>query len=357
METMSGDLRVVREKVLLPKDLRCARHAGGEVPAPAADGALARAQVVVAGGFGVGSRENWALVENLARALHGAVGATRPPVDEGWASADQMIGASGKVVTPDLYIAVGISGMMHHTVGVHGAKTIVAINNDPRAPIFATTDYGLVGDLKEVVPALISRITNGERLLPQIKPPENTRTAEDYKASLRALKPNMYKRGKLIQDPVSDPFTRRTIEGHAQSFESARDPRYQELLTTTSHLTGKRISRYLSIIQSPEEQIANSKVKRLMFQMTGTCTGGRCVGWTCLNALWSTTFDMDHEFGTGYHERLKKWLIDAQERDITVAGGLTDPKGHRRLSPSKQQDKDMYLLVKSVTTASWSARE
>lgn len=336
---------IVIEKVDVSPDLRGAREIAVETTAPPSEGALSGAPIVVAGGFGVGSKQNWALVEDLARALHGVVGATRPPVDEGWASVDQMIGASGKIVSPELYIAIGISGMMHHTVGIHGAKTIVAINNDPKAPIFAAADYGLVGDLREVVPALISRLTKGEGLLPKIKPPEHTRTAEDYKRSIKALKPNMYKRGKLIEDPVTDPFTRRTIEGHAQAFEAAQDPRYQDLLTTTSHLTGKRISRYLSIIQSSEEQIANSKVKRLMFQMTGTCTGGRCVGWTCLNALWSTTWDMDQEFGTTYHARLKNWLLDAQERDITVAGGLTDPKGHRRLSPSKQQDKDMYLRI------------
>jgi 4-hydroxybutyryl-CoA dehydratase/vinylacetyl-CoA-Delta-isomerase len=159
------------------------------------------------------------------------------------------------------------------------------------------------------------------------------------------MKPNMYKRGRLIEDPASDLFTRRTIEGHSQIFEMARDPRYQDLLTTASHLTGKRVSRYLSVIRSPEDQIANSKMKRLMFQLTGTCTGGRCVGWNCLNALWPTTWEMDHDSGTDYHERLKAWLLDAQERDITLCGALTDPKGHRRLSPSKQPDPDMYLRI------------
>ncbi|RPJ85224.1 MAG: 4-hydroxyphenylacetate 3-hydroxylase, partial [Acidobacteria bacterium] len=157
--------------------------------------------------------------------------------------------------------------------------------------------------------------------------------------------PNMYKRGRLIEDPVEDPATRRTIEGHAQIFEAARDPRYQDIVTTISHLTGKRVSRYLSIIRSPEDQIANSRMKRLMFQLTGTCTGGRCAGWAALNAMWSTTWDVDHDRGTDYHERLKAWLVDAQERDIACAGALTDPKGHRRLAPSKQPDPDMYLRI------------
>ena len=336
---------MVRESVEITADLRTARPVEVRRQEAAGGHALAGAEVVVAGGFGVGSKDNWQLVEELASVLGGAVGATRPPVDEGWAAADLMIGASGKIVSPRLYVAVGISGMMHHTVGVRGAKVVVAINNDQRAPIFGMADYGLVGDLNQIVPALISRLTTGGGLAPQIRPPEHTRSADAYKASLRAMRPNIHKRGRLIEDPVSDPFTRRTVEGHSQIFEMARDPRYQDLLTTTSHLTGKRISRYLSVIRLPEEQIANSKIKRLMFQLTGTCTGGRCVGWTCINALWSTTWDMDHEFGTDYHQRLQDWLAGAQQRDITLSGGLTDPKGHRRLSPARQRDPDMYLRI------------
>jgi 4-hydroxybutyryl-CoA dehydratase/vinylacetyl-CoA-Delta-isomerase len=299
----------------------------------------------VAGGFGVGSKDGWALVEQLAAELHGAVGATRPPVDEGWASAAQMIGASGKIIAPKLYVAVGISGMMHHSVGIRGSKIIVAINADAKAPIFGLADYAVVGDAGEVMRALIQQLKTGEALAPAIKPPEHTRTADQFKASLRALRPNMYKRGKLIEDPVADPVTRRTIEGHAQIFEAGRDPRYQDLVTTTSHLTGKRISRYLSILRSPEDQIANSRMKRLMFQLTGTCTGGRCAGWAALNAMWSTTWDIDHDLGTHYHQRLTDWLIGAQEHDITLAGALTDPKGQRRLGPSKQPDPDMYLRI------------
>ncbi|MFZ1946376.1 MAG: 4-hydroxyphenylacetate 3-hydroxylase N-terminal domain-containing protein, partial [bacterium] len=307
--------------------------------------ALEGAEIVVAGGFGVGSKENWALIENLAELLGAAVGATRPPVDEGWAAPDEMIGASGKVIAPRLYICAGVSGMMHHTVGIRRAGTIVAINSDPRAPIFAMADYGLVGDLKEILPALIHRLKTGESLEAAIQPPGHTRTAEEFKESLRRMKPNMYKFGTLIEDPVADPRTCRAIEGHAQIYEAARDPRHQDLLTTTSHLTGKRVSRYLSILRSPEDMFANSRLKRLMFQLTGTCTGGRCAGWAVLNALWSTTWDIDKERGTDYHQRLTAWLRDAQERDITVAGALTDPKGKRRLGPSRQPDPDMYLHV------------
>ncbi len=306
---------------------------------------LSAAEVVVAGGFGVGSKERWALVEELAALLHGEVGATRPPVDEGWARPEQMIGASGVFVSPKLYVAAGISGMMHHLVGIHGAKTIVAINSDAKAPIFSTADYGLVGDLGDVLPALLHHLRTGEGLAPQIAEPGDTKTPEEFKAALRKLRPNLYKRGRLVADPVDDPVTRRTVEGHSQIFEAARDPQYQELMTTTSHLTGRRVSRYLSVIRSVEDMVANSRMKRLMFQRTGTCTGGRCAGWAALNAMWSATWDMDKAFGTEYHDRLKAWLVSAQERDITLSGALTDPKGNRRQGPSKQADPDMYLRI------------
>ncbi len=329
---------IVNERADLPAAVRSARLVARRRRPTTAHNDLATATSVVAGGFGIGSKAGWTELERLAAALGAAVGATRPPVDEGWATADQMIGASGKVIAPRLYVAAAISGMMHHVVGIHGAKTIVAINNDQKAPMLAMADYGVVGDVREVMAALVQQLTTGEAAAAGLAPPGHTRPPEAFKESLRQLKPNMYKRGRLIEDPVADPATRRTVEGHAQIFEAAQDPRYQDLVTTTSHLTGQRISRYLSIIRSPEDQIANSRMKRLMFQLTGTCTGGRCAGWAALNAMWSTTWDIDHDRGTDYHERLKAWLVNAQERDITVAGALTDPKGHRRLPPSKQPE-------------------
>jgi len=351
LKTAAAPADVARESVVIPDTLRAARVLERRAKTPSHGDALTSAETVVAGGYWVGSKEGWALVEKLADALHGAVGATRPPVDEGWATSGQMIGASGKFIAPRLYVAVGISGMMHHSVGIRGSKTIVAINADPKAPIFGLADYGVLGDAGEVMRALVHRLTTGATLGAAIAPPGQTRTAEEFKAGLRRMKPNMYKRGKLIEDPVADPVTRRTVEGHAQIFEAARDPRYQDLMTTTSHLTGKRISRYLSVLRSPEDQIANSKMKRLMFQLTGSCTGGRCAGWAALNAMWSTTWDIDHDLGTDYHARLTAWLTDAQERDITLAGALTDPKGQRRLPPSKQPDPDMFLHIVTRTPA------
>jgi 4-hydroxybutyryl-CoA dehydratase / vinylacetyl-CoA-Delta-isomerase len=339
------EARVVNVTPVIPDALPVARLVETKRHPESPTLPLEKAGVVVAGGYGVGSKENWQLIEKLARRLNGAVGATRPPVDEGWAGASQMIGASGKVIAPDLYICAGVSGMMHHTVGIHKAKTIVAVNSDPKAPIFSMADYGLVGDLKDILAALIQQLETGSCSESGLKPPENTHTAEEYEDSLRRLRPNIYKFGRLVEDPVDDPLTRRTVAGHAQTFRAARDPRYQDLLTTVSHLSGKRVSRYLSLLGSAEDMFANSKLKRLMFQMTGTCTGGRCAGWAVMNAMWSTSWDIDHDLGTDYHQRLKAWLLSAQERDITVAGALTDAKGQRRQPPSRQPNPDAYLRI------------
>jgi electron transfer flavoprotein alpha subunit len=116
------------------------------------------AEVVVAGGFGIGGKEGWQLLEELAGLLGGAMGATRPPVDEGWAAEEQMIGQSGKTIRPRLYIGVGISGMSHHVVGMDGSELVVAINSDPKAPIFAVADICIVGDFREIIPPLLDEI-------------------------------------------------------------------------------------------------------------------------------------------------------------------------------------------------------
>jgi electron transfer flavoprotein alpha subunit len=114
---------------------------------------------VVAGGYGIGGKENWKLIEKLAEVLNGGVGSTRPPCDAGWDHLDsQMIGQSGKTVRPDLYIGVGMSGALHHLVGIQGSKVIVAINKDPKAPIFEVADYGINYDFRQIVPALVEEL-------------------------------------------------------------------------------------------------------------------------------------------------------------------------------------------------------
>jgi len=124
----------------------------------AGDVDIADADVIVAVGRGIGEEENLAIVEDLAEALGATLAASRPIVDNGWLPEDRQVGQSGTVVSPDIYLAVGISGAVQHVAGMKGADTIVAINDDPSAPIFEVADYGIVDDLFEVVPALTEQL-------------------------------------------------------------------------------------------------------------------------------------------------------------------------------------------------------
>jgi len=119
---------------------------------------LESAPIVVAGGAGAGDLVGWRKIADLAETLNAALGATRPAVDEGWAELETMIGQSGKMVSPELYIGVGLSGELQHMVGIVGAKVMVAINNDAKSPVFEQVDYGIVDDCREFVPVLINKI-------------------------------------------------------------------------------------------------------------------------------------------------------------------------------------------------------
>ena len=119
---------------------------------------LSKADIIVAVGRGIKSKDNLALAEKLAEVLGGDLAASRPICDAEWLPIDRQIGSSGQTVAPKLYVALGISGAIQHLVGMKNSGTIVAINKDPEAPIFDIADYGIVGDLFEAVPVLIEEI-------------------------------------------------------------------------------------------------------------------------------------------------------------------------------------------------------
>ncbi len=149
----SGDAEVVPAEIAIDES-RVGSNVTGFEEVATGEVDITEADVLVSVGRGIEEEDNLPLVEELAEALDATVSASRPVVDSGWLPKGRQVGQSGKVVTPDVYIAIGISGAVQHVAGMKGADTIVAINKDPNAPIFDIADYGIVDDLFDVVPAL-----------------------------------------------------------------------------------------------------------------------------------------------------------------------------------------------------------
>ena len=160
LETGGGKAQIQKAEVKLsPSEIRTQPGELFREAKQAVD--LTQAPVIVAVGRGIKAPENLEMARKLAELLGGDVAASRPICDEGWLPMERQVGSSGQTVTPKLYLAIGISGAIQHVVGMKGSRTVVAINKDANAPIFEVADYGIVGDLFEVVPALIEILEKG----------------------------------------------------------------------------------------------------------------------------------------------------------------------------------------------------
>ena len=169
-------------------------------------------------------------------------------------------------------------------------------------------------------------------------------TAKQYEESLRKLKLVVYMFGKRLGNVVDDPIIRPSMNAVAKTYELAHKPEYEDLMTATSHITGKKINRFTHIHQSINDLVKKSKMGRLLGAQTGCCFQ-RCVGMDALNALSIATFDIDAKYGTEYNKRFLKYLEYVQENDLTCDGAMTDTKGDRSLPPHKQSDPDLFLHV------------
>ncbi len=170
------------------------------------------------------------------------------------------------------------------------------------------------------------------------------KTAKEYIDSLRELGTRVYMFGEKVDNWVDHPLIRPSINCIAMTYALAHDERYKDLMTTTSHLTGRTINRFCHVHQSSEDLVKKVKMLRLIGQKTASCFQ-RCVGMDAFNAVYSTTYEVDEKYGTNYHENFKKFLIMIQDEDLVVDGAMTDPKGDRSLPPHAQPDPDLFLRV------------
>lgn len=166
----------------------------------------------------------------------------------------------------------------------------------------------------------------------------------EYIKSLRRLSPIIYYKGKKIEDVTRHPGTAPHVRAAAMTYALASSKEYRDLATTTSHLTGRTISRFTHVHQSVEDLIRKIKLFRVLGQKTGTCFQ-RCVGHDGINATYSVVYEIDQKCGTRHFERFKKWLTYIQDENLMVVGAMTDPKGDRSKGPADQPDPDQYVHI------------
>jgi len=172
------------------------------------------------------------------------------------------------------------------------------------------------------------------------------KTAQEYKDSLRQRNIKVYLKGELLDSKtlIDHPFIRGHVNAAAMTYALANTKEYEDLMTATSHLTGKKINRFTHIHQSTDDLIRKVKMLRMISQKTGTCYQ-RCVGLDAMNAAYTVTYEMDQAMGTDYHARFRKFLEYVQENDLMISGSMTDVKGDRSLRPGQQPDPDMFVHV------------
>jgi 4-hydroxybutyryl-CoA dehydratase/vinylacetyl-CoA-Delta-isomerase len=171
-------------------------------------------------------------------------------------------------------------------------------------------------------------------------------TEEQYIESLRRQQKRVYFMGQLVENAVDHPAIRPHINAAAVTYRLAHDPEHAETATAISHLTGRKINRWTHIPQNREDLVKKVQMLRAAGRVTGTCFQ-RCVGMDGLITLYTITWEIDRKYGTSYHERFKRFLIETQDNDWMTGGAMTDPKGNRAKRPSEQHDPDLYLRVVS----------
>jgi len=170
-------------------------------------------------------------------------------------------------------------------------------------------------------------------------------TGDEYRESLRARKPlKVYFQGEKLSDPMDHPVVKLSTNSVALTYDFAHVPEYADVATAQSTLTAQRVNRFCHLHEGVEDLLRKVKLLRELGRRCGTCFQ-RCVGMDTLNAVFITTYEMDRKYGTDYHERFRRYAVEAQENDWTIDGCMTDVKGDRGKRPAEQADPDLYLHV------------